>query len=1000
MTGAVGISAQPVLTSEDALSDEWPSADQGVGEGVAAEDGRRTEVQYLSGKGPSDAVPWRFRCTEGRGCEDWTAIPVPSNWELEGFGRYDYGYRDDKQPESADYALSFAVPESWRGRAIELVFEGVMTDALVALDGETLGRHQGAFTPFSFDITSRIRFGEAQELTVRVDEGSANASVNRAERDADYWVFGGIYRPVYLAAHPPTHIEHLDLDARHDGALRLRAEVVAARSDGPMDVVAVVRAPDTGAALATLRGTASGDVASEGSEPMQSIWVEGKVDGVVPWSAENPVLYDLEVTLEQGGEPLHQLDRRIGFRTIEVRAGEGLFVNGNRILLKGVNRHSFWPTTGRALDAAQNRQDALLIKSLNANAVRASHYPPDRSFLDACDEIGLFVIDELPGWKEAFDTEVGTRLVTEMVRRDAHHPSIILWANGNEGGWNEALDGLYTQLDLARRPVIHPDEHFAGFDTVHYPTWAELRDRVGTAAGLGGWWQTLFGPNDGALVLPTEMLHGLYDGGGGAGLAEYWSLLSSSPRGAGGFLWALFDEGVVRVDEDGRIDTAGSDAPDGIVDPWRRPEPSAAVVRRVWSPVQIDERQLLDQSLPDVPPVEGQREQSSADPNEHSADQASSEDAFVTVEVDNRFDETDLATVRFHYRWLDIPAPGSAVPAPVRGEGWVSGGPTPPGTDGRLSIPRWAGAGQRVPDWLALSALDDHDRVLGSWSLPTRRQAVWVRDALVTARRQAARLPGASSPDRVRIEEEGDVIALHAGARFVRIDRQTGSLVSIGRGTQTLPISGGPWPLGARDGGAVLVDAGIDAGQAVVGIAREGGLGRVRWALDPSGWLRLSYQIDDRSDEPYVGVGFDLDAQAVGALERFGRPGRVWANRPSGEALVRHRIELDGADAWQAAAGYYAEPYWLRLETDAGALVIAVESDQVSLGVGVPAFPEDARTAVAAVPDPAMPGTSLSFMHRLPGIGTKFHRPRDLGPRTAVFPGLLRASLWLYIADE
>jgi hypothetical protein len=679
----------------------------GVEDQTAADHSIGTEIKYLSGTGPTTAVPWRFRCTAGRGCGEWTTIRVPSNWELEGFGRYDYGYRDDKRPESADYALSFTVPESWRGRAIELVFEGVMTDASVALDGAPLGTHQGAFTPFSFDITSRVRFGADHELTVRVDEGSANASVNRAERDADYWVFGGIYRPVYLAAHPPIRIGHLALDARHDGRLSLRVEVEGPSLEG-LEVVAVVREGTDGSVRGQLRGVVGGAVGEAAGERDDGgvARLAGLIDGVGPWSAEHPTLYDLEVTLERRGEPVHRVSRRIGFRTVDVRANAGLFVNGHRVRLKGVNRHSFWPTTGRALDRSRNRQDAALIKSLNANAVRASHYPPDRAFLDACDEIGLFVIDELPGWKESCDTEVGARLVTEMVRRDSHHPSIILWANGNEGGWNEALDDLYRQHDRARRPVIHPDERFGGFDTEHYPTWRELRDRLQPATG----WRTLWRPRDGALVLPTEMLHGLYDGGGAAGLAEYWALIEASPRGAGGFLWALFDEGVVRVDDGGRIDTAGSDAPVGIVDPWRQPEPSFAAVRRIWSPVGIDEGQLLYQA-----PVDQALD-------DHGVDRDT-----IAVTVANRFDETNLATVRFAYRWRDMPLP-LPLPEPdqslsVIDEGMLPGPSVAPGDVGVLHVPVPVPAHRRLPDLLELFAHDAQDRPLGEWSLATSRQA-------------------------------------------------------------------------------------------------------------------------------------------------------------------------------------------------------------------------------------------------------------------------------------
>ena len=136
-----------------------------------------------------------------------------------------------------------------------------------------------------------------------------------------------------------------------------------------------------------------------------------KIDNPAPWSAESPTLYSLESRLSRAGEMLHRRTEEFGFRTVEVRRGEGLFVNDHRVLLKGVNRHSFWPTSGRTMNQRLNWADAELIKSLNMNAVRTAHYPPDVDFLKACDELGIYVIDELAGWHDAYDTNVGRNLV-------------------------------------------------------------------------------------------------------------------------------------------------------------------------------------------------------------------------------------------------------------------------------------------------------------------------------------------------------------------------------------------------------------------------------------------------------------------------------------------------------------------------------------------------------------------------------------------------------------
>ena len=139
-----------------------------------------------------------------------------------------------------------------------------------------------------------------------------------------------------------------------------------------------------------------------------------------------------------------------------------------RINVRGVNRHSFRPESGRTLSKAKNIEDVLLMKGMNMNSVRLSHYPADPEFLEACDSLGLYVMDELGGWHGKYDTPTGVRLIEGMIERDVNHPSIIWWSNGNEKGWNIELDGEFHKYDLQKRPVIHPQGNFSGFETMHY----------------------------------------------------------------------------------------------------------------------------------------------------------------------------------------------------------------------------------------------------------------------------------------------------------------------------------------------------------------------------------------------------------------------------------------------------------------------------------------------------------------------------------------------------
>ena len=208
-------------------------------------------------------------------------------------------------------------------------------------------------------------------------------------------------------------------------------------------------------------------------------------------------------------------------------------------------------------------------------------------FLDVCDSLGLFVLDELGGWqKPPYDTEVGKKLVKEMVTRDVNHPCIVLWDNGNEGGWNNELNSEFAKYDPQNRKVIHPWEIFNGMDTQHYRDWNYGQD-------------VFFNGRD--IFFPTEFLHGLYDGGMGAGLDDFWNLMLDRPLSAGGFLWDFADEGVLRTDMNGKIDDQGNKASDGIVGPYREKEGSYYSVREIWCPVHFETEYLppaFDGKLP------------------------------------------------------------------------------------------------------------------------------------------------------------------------------------------------------------------------------------------------------------------------------------------------------------------------------------------------------------------------------------------------------------------
>ncbi len=906
-----------------------------------------SERLYLSGTGHGDAVEWEFFCTEGRKSGIWTTIPVPSQWELEGFGRYNYGHDEKKSREEGRYRHRFRVPDAWRGRRVELVFEGVMTDALVEVNGTPAGpEHRGGFYRFRYDVGELLRYGDDNLLEVRVRKHSADGSVNRAERQADYWVFGGIYRPVTLEASPREGISRLAVDARHDGALEVQV-VLHGRAGPGLDGPGLDGPGRLTARIETLAGEPVGQTLAVAVGPgAASAELEGTIRGAAPWSAETPTLHRLVVELHRDGELLHRRSERVGFRTAELRPGEGLLVNGRRTLLKGVNRHAFWPPSGRTLSRRIDRRDAELVKAMNMNAVRASHYPPDPSFLAACDQLGIYVIDELAGWHDAYGTTVGRRLVAEMVARDVNHPSILLWANGNEGGWNRHLDADFRRHDPQGRPVIHPGEVAGGVDARHYPSYAELKDHLDPLSS-GNRWRDLFGELP--VVMPTEFLHGLYDGGSGAGLEDYWRLLRSSPRAAGAFLWSFTDEAVVRSDRDGALDSDGNHAPDGVLGPYRERSGSFYALREIFSPIRR---------------VGGI--------------------ARGTLRLENRFVETDLSHCRFHWALLDLPGPGEPFAPGVLASGEVEGPEVPPGGNGELALPPT----EPGSDALRLRARDPQGREVASWVLP-------VRDL----RRDFGTL-GAPDAGTVEVEESDDRVTFTTGTAAVELDRRSGELRALATGGERLELRG-PHPTDGRVRPPATVRRTSEGPAQVLG-ARYGESEALSWTLHPSGWLRLEFETPAAGGD-FDGLVFALAGDQIRRFRWLGDgPARVWKNRLAGGTLGVWSKDAAATTPITSAAepklaGFYAGVYWAALATPSGELQLAFESGGLYLGLLAPEFPADARDAVAA----AVP-SGLGLYRQIPAIGTKFKPAAELGPesRPAAAEGIYRGIVWLRLVTE
>ncbi len=897
-----------------------------------------TRLQYLSGTGCDDTVQWDFKCSDGRKAGEWTNIAVPSCWELQGFGTYQYGMRfygkatpEGIADEKGYYKTEFSLPQEWAGRQIQLVFEAAFTEIRVQINGRKAGNgtYQGGFTRHTIDVSDRVFFGKKKNrLEVEVLKESTNPQVNLAERRADYWNFGGIWRPVFVVSKPARNIQRVAINAKADG--HFMADVFLNRALPSCSVnVDIIDTNGKKAATSPSFTTAS-DQAK----------VDFSVKNPKLWNAEQPNLYTAVFTLkDKQGKTIHVERQKFGFRTIEYRHSykgdkeDGVFINGQKVIFKGANRHSFRPETGRTLSKAKNIEDVLLIKSMNMNAVRLSHYPADPEFLDACDSLGLYVECEHPGWHWAHETIVGSQIVEEMVTRDVNHPSIIFWSNGNEGGFNYELEPVFAKFDPQQRVVLYPWANRNGFETKHYRSWGETAEYM----------------RQKEIFMPTEFLHGLYDGGHGAGLKDYWKLMMSNPRCAGGFLWDLMDQGVVRTDLNGIVDCMGNFGSDGIVGPHMEKEGSFYTIREVWSPVQV---LYFDSG------------------------------AFT---IQNCYNFINLKDCQFSYRLLKMPAYGKTDVKVIK-EVKLPSPDAAPGERAQLKIER------TDADVIELTAIDPNGQEIFTWS-----HKHWTKADNFNKRTLH------ENTQQYSHTEDGDLLLVKNGNRQYAFSKKTGMLMGVTVNGKKLSFNNGPRFVAAKradrsqDGFynhddkeafqkktqyTEYADQGTFDGftfsdSTLVANYLHGSINQVTWRFLADGgvYMNVDYYFNGVVD--LMGICFDYPETMVKSKQWVGKgPYRVWQNRQEGPQYGYWQNNYNDpipGESWEYPEfkGYFSNVSWMKVNTCEGAIGIELMTGKVGVYT-----PRDGRDHLLY----DLPETGISILKTIPAVRNKVNTTDLNGP--------------------
>ena len=340
---------------------------------------------------------------------------------------FNYFSEDEYQTISL-YRKSLFAEEEWRGNRVLLTFDGVAHYAEVFLNGEKIGEHYSGYTAFTLDLTDHLRYGEDNTLAVKVDSRES-LNIPPFGNVIDYMTYGGIYREVYLDIKNPTYIADIFVKPEIDGNIVSDLSIIGEVSD---EMLVRQAAIFDGKEIPICEVRAASDVI-----------LSGYIDNPALWSVDDPNLYLIRTELLENGAVVDTHEVKVGFRRSEFRA-DGFYLNGKKMKLRGLNRHQSYPYVGYAMPKTMQEFDADVLKNeLGLNTVRTSHYPQSHHFINRCDEIGLLVITEIPGWQHIGNAEwqdQAVKNVEEMVLQYRNHPSIILWGvRINESQDNEAL---------------------------------------------------------------------------------------------------------------------------------------------------------------------------------------------------------------------------------------------------------------------------------------------------------------------------------------------------------------------------------------------------------------------------------------------------------------------------------------------------------------------------------------------------------------------------------
>lgn len=553
----------------------------------------------------------------------WKEIPVPSNWEMQGYGtpiyiNITYPFKRD-QPRVTDtpddhswtaygqrdpvgsYRREFTLPESWSGRETYLLFGGVNSAFYVWINGEKVGYSQDSRMTSEFRITRYLKPGK-NAIAVEVYRWSDGSYME----DQDFWRMSGIFRDVTLVSRAALQVRDFQVQTPFDNAYQdatFKLHVSVRNLDGA-NRAASIEARLLDAAGGTVFTSTAKVRVPAGQE--SAIDLKQLVTKPNQWSAEIPYLYKLLLTLKDAkGNVVEVIPWNVGFRQSEIKGNQILF-NGKKLMIKGVNRHEFDPDLGQVVTRERIIQDIKLMKENNINAVRTSHYPNVTQWYDLADKYGLYILDETNVESHGYDSGIKQPIsdgadyrdaivdrLRRTIERDKNHPSVIGFSMGNEAGWGA---NFVAAKEWAKS---HHPEFFIIYEpanSVHgdalSPMYAKPQNIVEYYSKYG----------NGRPFFEIEYAHAM--GNSTGNFQQYWDVFESEPWAHGGFIWDWVDQGIRKTGSNGKEFWAyGGDFGDkpnddnfctnGLVLPDRTPHPGLTEVKKAYANIKVEPVDLL-----------------------------------------------------------------------------------------------------------------------------------------------------------------------------------------------------------------------------------------------------------------------------------------------------------------------------------------------------------------------------------------------------------------------